>query len=355
MPISPDTGSSNPSLSSYVGKWNSAQASAARGIRRPINPDEQRSQINYVAGGSLAPESPVKIPKVRTAIDGRTFDVKTNMPTGGTDLSLYSWNLPPHKWSQPIEPNQQDSYIGDAKRWDGISNPVNRRGRIYWYARNDATWINSTTSNTGTNTEDPRYGFHFLWNPDSFQTSVAVNMDITPTSNDKFAKVIGAFPSGESLIVNLMVDRTNDLFCLRSHRTDQSSFKTDWSQFYEYYQGFSFENPGSKEYRQSMDSKLRALQEYGTLADIEYIYKAINGPGWTNPVLDRETSDIGFLLPTLLKIEIGPVGYLGYVNSLNITHNAFTKGMIPMRSTVSMQFNLMATAGLASQGKLVSQ
>lgn len=355
MAVTPDTGSTNPSLSSYVGKWNSAQASAQKSIKRPADPDRLRQQINDSAGGGLAFNPPEKIPSVRQAIDGRTFNIKTNMPTGGTDLSRYSWNLPPHKWSQPIEPNQQDSLIGDSKRWDGISNPVNRRGRIYWYARNDATWTNATSVNYGNNANDPRYGFHFLWNPESFQTSVAVNMDITPTSNDKFAKVIGAFPSGESLSVNLVLDRTNDLFCLRSHRTGQSSFVTDWSQFYEYYQGFSFENPGDKGYGESMNRKLQELQQYGTLADIEYIYKAINGPGWKNPVLDRETSDIGFLLPTLLKIEIGPIGYLGYVNALNVTHNAFTKGMIPMRSTVSIQFNLMATAGLASQGKLVSQ
>jgi hypothetical protein len=34
---------------------------------------------------------------------------------------------------------------------------------------------------------------------------------------------------------------------------------------------------------------------------------------------------------------------------MNVAHNKFTKGMIPMATTVDLQFNLMATAGLVTK------
>jgi hypothetical protein len=63
----------------------------------------------------------------------------------------------------------------------------------------------------------------------------------------------------------------------------------------------------------------------------------------------RLSSDIGFLSPTLLKIDLGPLSYLGYVSNLAVNHIGFSKGMIPIRTDVSLQFNLMATAGLAAR------
>jgi hypothetical protein len=98
-----------------------------------------------------------------------------------------------------------------------------------------------------------------------------------------------------------------------------------------------------------LKQKVTDLMKYGTTADIEYLYKAINGPGWTNVATNRDTSEIGFLRPTLLRIDLGPLSYMGYVSSMSVEHHKFTKDMIPIASTVNVTFNLMATAGLASQ------
>ena len=102
---------------------------------------------------------------------------------------------------------------------------------------------------------------------------------------------------------------------------------------------------------ESFGNKVKALQTLGTVADIEYLYKAINGAGWKSAATGRDSSDIGFLAPTLLKIEIGPVSYIGYVTDLQVSHVKFTKGMIPTTTDVSLNFNLMATAGLSSRNE----
>jgi len=109
--------------------------------------------------------------------------------------------------------------------------------------------------------------------------------------------------------------------------------------------------------RSSVEDKLVDLFQRGTLADIEYLYKAINGAGpgstasggdyWKN-TRGTITADIGFLMPTLLNIDVGPLSYVGYVTSMSVNHIMFTQDMIPIRSTVNISFNLLATAGLAT-------
>jgi hypothetical protein len=284
-------------------------------------------------------------------------------PGTGIGLYGYRWNLPPHKWSLPVEPSN-DSLVVNTEAFTLGSSPKYRRGRIYWYSRVDSTYVDTSTYNTGTgvHAKDPRYGFQFLWNPESFSTSVAVNMDITPSFADKFVEVVGAFPSGEYLTVSLRLDRTNDFASIKSlprgTAPDGNDVYARYVQSYSQYyagaegfnsQGFDSFTPVDGSLGQNVGEKILELQKYGTIADLEYLYKAINGPGWSNSATGKATSDIGFLMPTLLRIDIGPLSYLGYVNNLTVNHTAFSKGMVPIRTDVSLQFNLMATAGLSSR------
>jgi hypothetical protein len=209
-----------------------------------------------------------------------------------------------------------------------------------------------------------------MWNPDQYTTSVAVNMDITPSWKDKFVDVVGAFPSGQYLNLTVRLDRTNDFACIKSvpkstpapvivaneagtmyeaqglitYESLASNYIS--SGFYSPNQSFD----GLTQPNNSKKDKIIELQKLGTLADLEYLYKAINGPNWTNQATGRKTSDIGFLSPTLLRIDLGPVSYLGYVNNMAVNHTSFSKEMIPLRTDVSLQFNLMATAGISARG-----
>ena len=283
---------------------------------------------------------------------GFTQDVGVNVVSKlatRKNLSKYLWNLPPHEHSLPVDPAvdplvvQTAVGVSDTALRDNNSTHPLRRGRIYWYSRVDAEYTNSNKKNTG---KDPRYGFQFLWNPTEITTAVSVNLDITPTSEDKFAKVVGAFPSGEMLTVTAVLDRTNDFFSIKSLPRG-ASYNEIANKMVHFYQHGSLEENFTRE---TVVRKIKELQKYGTLADIEYLYKAINGPGWKNIATNRESSDIGFLAPTLLKIELGPISYIGYVNDITVNHTTFTKSMIPIRSTVSISFNLMATAGLSTTG-----
>ena len=279
-------------------------------------------------------------------------------PKSPLGLHGYQWNLPPHQWSMPIEPSRDPMVVNTEKYVEGSSHKF-RRGRIYWYSRIDSNYLTSKKYNTGADDKDPRYGFQFLWNPSQIETQVAMNLNVTPSFADKFVDVAGAFPSGEYLSFNIRIDRTNDFACIKSIPKKAPAPKkvgTEWlttydelSKFYASSTFYSAANSLDAAFSKTFQHKVKDLQKYGTLADIEYLYKAITGPGWVNQATARKSSDIGFLSPTLLRVDIGPLSYLGYVNSMGISHISFSKNMVPMISEVSIQFNLMATAGLATK------
>ena len=303
---------------------------------------------------------------VTSGLSGDSSSTDSNVgPNTGIGLYGYKWNLPPHKWSLPVEPSD-DSLTVNSEAYTLGSLPSYRRGRIYFYSRIDSK-VSTNSYNTGVNSggnlgdhsQDPRYGFQFLWNPETFSTSVSVNTDITPTWKDAFVSVVGAFPSGEYLTVQFRIDRTNDFACIKTlpagtAPTGNDVYANYADSYAKYYQGgeglrsLGFDSFNGAE-GQNLGEKIIELQKYGTIADIEYLYKAINGPGWKNRATGKDTSDIGFLMPTLLRIDIGPLSYLGYVNNMNVNHTAFNKAMVPIRTDVALQFNLMATAGLSSK------
>ena len=372
------------------GSSSSSRANAANIInaKKYVN-----NKFTSVGGNYPKPKTSQVIPTIKDKnqkTKGSTTKVITTKPTPPKDgtskdstkkptlgLYYYQWNLPPHRWSLPVDPTEslaKGTVVDQQKRMMTIGNaPRYRRGRIYWYSRVGSKYINELKYNDGSNLNDPRYGFQFMWNPDQYTTSVAVNMDITPSWKDKFVDVVGAFPSGEYLNLTVRLDRTNDFACIKAiprskanpviigepststtNRYTATGLIT-YESLAQNYIGSEFYAPG-----QSFDGitqssakkkdKIIELQQLGTLADLEYLYKAINGPNWTNQATGRKTSDIGFLSPTLLRIDLGPVSYLGYVNNMTVNHTSFSKEMIPLRTDVSLQFNLMATAGISSKG-----
>lgn len=276
------------------------------------------------------------------------------VPRSPLGLSGYQWNLPPHKWSMPVEPHDVDPLVVNSAKYMVGSSHKWRRGRIYWYARTDNAYLGSNKYNAG-DKGDPRYGFQFLWNPSELSTSVAMNMSVTPSFADKFVDVAGAFPSGEYLTFTVRVDRTNDFAALKSvpkNAPGAKGFTTTYDFLAKQYATTNFYSSANSldaGFSSTFVKKIQELQKLGTIADIEYLYKAINGPGWVNQATGRESSDIGFLSPTLLRVDVGPLSYLGYVNAMSINHIEFSKGMIPIVSDVNIQFNLMATAGLATK------
>jgi hypothetical protein len=279
---------------------------------------------------------------------------------GTTQPINYKFNLPPHNWSLPLRPISVDSgTVGSTtdQSFHGL-----RRGRLwYWVGANDispagTTTVNTTTmagienasTNSGLNLVDTSWGFQFLWNPTTISTSVARNMDITPSSADTLRVVAGVFPGQETVSLSVVIDRTNDFACIKA----DNSKSTSSIEFTKYYSSLY---PGASTF-QNMPDQINKLMAQGTMADLEYLFKAINGSGngtleWTN-LLGKKTANVGYLAPTLLGIQLGPtldnLSYVGWASNIGINHTAFTEDMIPIRTEVSISIQCFAGSGLQS-------
>ena len=338
--------------------------------------------LSTAATSTTSTTKPPKKPKVvvTTTAAGST--------PGFTLPSDVQFNLPPHRWSLPTKPDLVNS---------GMSNPNSlddslRRGRFWFYSDSQQTFTQSATTaaaqgRTASQGTKKKYGFQFLWNPETWSTNVAVNPDVTPNTPQYWASSLPVFPSGQNLSLDILIDRTNDFACfgpalkgaysaklnalaktippvanlpdttgftqaqkdlLNSLIANQNALTAEAAVLAENIAAASadiaptnflefYANAGAESL-----TKITDLMQRGTLADIEYLYKTINGDGWVR--LDQNTSDIGFLMMTLVEIEIGPSKYLGYLNNLSIEHQMFSENMIPMRSALSLQFVLMASA-----------
>ena len=332
------------------------------------NPDND--PYSYVAGSLYTPpprfggpdNMPVPEPKPAPLPPGNPFQ--------------YEWNLPPHKWSLPLAHTvlNEDHYNKNKVPAPKPVNDTYRRGRIWWKANPDISVVKYDSNNTITTEKttsgdvNRKYGFQFLWNPESFGTNVSVQLEATPTVQDRFLGVSGAFPGTEAISFTLRLDRTNDFACAATLLNDNNtgiirrikplptysdSSMEAFEKFYRLDTSFQV-GPRTGTIRE----KIGDLMRRGTLADLEYLYRAINGRGpgmsekgreveWVNG-RGIKTADIGWLMPTLLHVDVGPLSYDGYVNALQVNHLAFTPEMIPIRTDVVISIQILATAGLSS-------
>lgn len=292
---------------------------------------------------------------------------KNNWPASPKN---YKFNLPPHQWSIPLQPKIVDSDIisganESIKDFHGL-----RRGRIwYWNTSGDITQIDSSTGNTVTaaekvsgtnvvggseiNLEDRNYAFQFLWNPETIAVNVARNMDITPSAADALRVVTGVFPGQETVSLNILLDRTNDFACIK-HASKGTL--ADLRTFDGYYK-----NRYPNELPQDFGAEMDALLRQGTLYDLEYLFRAVNGSGFIGPdgkpgyytnLLNRVTANIGYLQPTLLGIELGPtqdsLSYVGWISNLSMNHTKFTETMIPLQTQVSISIECFSGSGIGA-------
>lgn len=355
------------SLTPTVASTNTAYQTVGSSVKLTTVKTNNKASVKYI---DVKPVIPTFSQKASVSSNNKQG---IPIPAAPQNPGQYQWNLPPHKWSMPRAAHSDPNNMPDSSR-KTPSDDRYRRGRIWWKATDTSLSTVDQNGNTvKVDSSDRKYGFQFLWNPTSFSTSVAVQMDATPNANDRFLSTVGAFPATESVSFALEINRINDFACANAFfkrptniggalgNASSNNFisPVEVARFLPYYQNngsftASLLRNGKK---RTVEDKLVDLFQRGTLADIEYLYMAINGPGpgGTSSANDHWkngrgiiTADIGFLMPTLLNIDVGPLSYIGYVTSMSVNHTMFTQDMIPIQSTVNISLNLLATAGLAT-------
>ena len=269
---------------------------------------------------------------------GTTTSSKTKGGVGNVNKSIASTNVGP---AQPRGYQRNPATGGIASGLKGV-----KGDKDLWFP-SAGTGVNGSSS---TDVAAKKWGFQFLWNPDTFNVALNLNTGVTPSSADRGTTIRGAFPGMESLSFSIVIDRTNDFACFRA-LPPLPSILTQYKKFY----GTKYPE-ASKEER--FEDQLAELIRLGTMHDIEYLFKVINGDlligqsELTN-LLGKKTADVGFLSPAKVAIQLGPtldnLSYVGWVNSLSISHTAFTEDMIPIRTVVGFSMSVFASAGYEGQ------
>jgi len=286
---------------------------------------------------------------------------------GANQPNNYKFNLPPHDWSLPVRPIEIDAtYVGKSS--DATFHGL-RRGRIWTWIGSDVSTNSAAVATSGSTIPliDTSWGFQFLWNPTSISTNITRNMDITPNSADTFRVSTGVYPGQETISLDLILDRTNDFACIKAApRTDVTSntyvggvkipdninSSINYNNFVNYYNSsYPYRDTGP-----SMTTQIKELMAQGTMADLEYLFKAVNGDStgtsqWTT-LLGKKTANVGYLSPTLLGIQLGPtldnLSYVGWITNLGLSHTAFTENMIPLRTEVTISIACFTGNGITS-------
>ena len=317
--------------------------------------DKTPTTSNPIPGGSKANTTP-QPQKAKPAPEFPTSD--------------YLWNLPPHAWSLPVEP---DSIASDTVPHKDVDFHINRRGRI-WYYNGYVGPVNQLDyEGTGVYKVDPatgaslpgstsinKYGFQFVWNPETFSQNTQVNMSVTPSNTDPTVALTGFAAANSTMTFTIRLDRTNDFACAKSFKSNDLNTtivlpNTNSQNGYDpaiaginaadaviagsltkYY---TVGNPVTAD--ANLADKIAELMTYGTEADIEYLYKTVNGSGWKG-IGGRDTSNIGYLMPALIRLDLGNQKFVGVVSSVGVSHLAFTRDLIPIRTDVSITVDLRA-------------
>lgn len=191
------------------------------------------------------------------------------------------------------------------------------------------------------------YGFKFLYNPTTIGMAWGLQQETVPSFEASGQDIVNPIASGlvtSTLSFQLMLNRLEDMKYL-----DSNGLKS------------------GKEYKTgvypdgTLNSDLIGIYERGTMYDLEYLFRTIQGPSaqfvsTLNDVPSFRTADKGWLRPTIVEVHLGnALRYRCRITELSVNHALFDSRMVPLLSTVSItlaRFNDFANPDLSKTGKI---
>jgi len=175
---------------------------------------------------------------------------------------------------------------------------------------------------TFTNYDDQLYGFRFLYNPTTvsmgWQIQTAMNPEFLASGDDEFVPI-------SSGLLSIVVE-----FTLWLNRIEDMKILSD--------KGITAKNPYPYPRTLSATDE-RELWKKGTMYDLEYLFKTLNGPHATfkSSMLQGDTADRGWLRPAIVELHLGAqMRYKVRIQDFSVNHIIFNSKMVPILSTVKL-------------------
>jgi hypothetical protein len=307
--------------------------------------------------------SQVKITSAEIAARKRSKKSKTDNSGGTTDtnvppkkpigfISNYKYNAPMISSSyfnlnslQARELQQNGYFVdagnyGDARAaWSGQGG----RGTIQMDKLFLANYDTSANAKDTVGQFDPQlYGFKFLYNPTTvgmaWGSMAAMSPDYEASGQDVFNPIMSGLASS-TVAFTLMLNRIEDITLLKQQSNGPAL--SDVQAEFRRTQILAANEKVKSSYGPSVDSAdLAELYKRGTMYDLEYLFKTINGPNATfQSSLNGLTADKGWIRPQIVELHLGEsLRYRVRITDLSVNHAVFDSRMVPVLSTVNITF-----------------
>jgi hypothetical protein len=182
--------------------------------------------------------------------------------------------------------------------------------------------------------KDPnKYAFQFLYNPQPITMAYrgAPPIDVSQyTSGSEEYALWGGGGSGGTINFDLYLLRMYDMPYYK--KVGDKGVCTDTS----IYTG---RKPLSETTKGTLFNEQDAIYNRGTMYDLEFLFRTVLGITMDSQ-LRGKTADIGWIGAMPVELHLGPgLRYWGTLNGLTVNHLIFNERMVPVFSTVSIEFN----------------
>lgn len=159
------------------------------------------------------------------------------------------------------------------------------------------------------------WGFRFHFNPNNVKIQTAFDGGVFPNQADIFTG-FQIFIHQQGISFSLLLNRIPDMT------------ETSTKNYYPSINSTDFAN----------------IKKWGTLVDLDYLYRAINGD-YTVSDTNWKTSDIGYISPNIVKVTLGKNwSFLALPQNVSVTHQQFNLDMTPVMTQVDLDFVRIASS-----------
>jgi hypothetical protein len=224
------------------------------------------------------------------------------------------------------------SQIHDAMElW---TSAVGSKGMIQTYFPPDGWYTQAGTSAFPAKMDLNKYGFQFMYNPNSiglsYQTTTQVDPAYEMAAKDHFNYMPSAGQGGQvtfSLLVNRMFDM--------EYYDSEGRLTTPGV--------YSNRDPyGEEGINAGLFNEQKMIYEAGTMYDIEFLLRTLMGYTMQTQLRQQiiaKTADMGIYNLRPVELHLGPaLRYRGRVVSMGINHVLFNERMVPIMSNISITF-----------------
>jgi hypothetical protein len=266
----------------------------------------------------------------------------------------YKYNAPmvseAYFGSQSLENTILDGNLVDAGKYgdarDAWKGTTGGRGTLQMDKKFLSAFTSSSQENTKFKIDKQKYGFKFLYNPQTVQMAWGLLNYMSPPyeamAQDAFQVVsAGLMPS--VVTFEILLNRIKDFDYVNENGLSGGNISqfTDTTTL----AGIAAASTAKNPYPENVEVEdLKEIWAKGTMYDLEYFFKTINGPDGTfTSMLNGKTADRGWLRPTIVELHLGTsLRYRVRISEFSVNHIMFNPRMVPILSSVKLTCNRFA-------------